>query len=240
MISKFDLHIHSKYSYDSIMRPEKIIKVAKQKGLTGIAITDHGTIEGGLAAKKCSKDFIVIVGAEIKTEEFGDIIGLFLNEEIKSREIWCVIDEMKDQDGIVVLPHPLRDHTNIFNGNLLNKIDAIEGYNARTGIDENIKAKEFADKSGLPAIAGSDAHFYGEIGLAKTIVEDASSEEDIRRSILSDHIAGIEGSQTSIYYRGGSRVLTDIKKGRIYRLPYTIMRVSFKGAKACLSKIVER
>ena len=72
---RYDLHVHSKYSYDSFTSPEKIIKVAKKRGLDGVAITAHGTIKGGIEAPKIhkDKDFQVIVGAEIKTEYWGMI-----------------------------------------------------------------------------------------------------------------------------------------------------------------------
>ena len=80
---KLDLHIHSKYSSDGVLDPEKIVKIAAKRGLNGVAITDHNTIIGGLKAKNYeTEDFKVIVGSEISTER-GEIIGLFLKEEIK-------------------------------------------------------------------------------------------------------------------------------------------------------------
>ena len=89
-----------------------------------MAITDHGTIQGGLATRVSSPNsFIVIVGAEIKTE-FGDIVGLFLNEEIKSHRINEVIDEISDQSGLIVLPHLFREHNlNMLDDKLIEKID---------------------------------------------------------------------------------------------------------------------
>lgn len=44
---RFDLHIHSGYSFDSLLDPKRIIKKAIKKNLNGIAITDHNTILGG-------------------------------------------------------------------------------------------------------------------------------------------------------------------------------------------------
>jgi predicted metal-dependent phosphoesterase TrpH len=44
---KFDLHIHSKYSYASFSDPLKIVKVTKRKGLDVISITDHDNISHG-------------------------------------------------------------------------------------------------------------------------------------------------------------------------------------------------
>ena len=51
-----DLHIHSKYSYDGILEPKDIVKIAIKKGLDGIAITDHNTVKGALEAKKYEYD----------------------------------------------------------------------------------------------------------------------------------------------------------------------------------------
>lgn len=101
---KFDLHIHSKYSYDSLLRPGTIIKVAKKKGLDGVAITDHNTIRGGVEVLKVNKDddFVVIVGSKIKTE-CGDVIGLFLTDEIRSRVFADVVGEIRSQGGLTVL-----------------------------------------------------------------------------------------------------------------------------------------
>ncbi|PKP56990.1 MAG: hypothetical protein CVT88_09505, partial [Candidatus Altiarchaeales archaeon HGW-Altiarchaeales-1] len=126
---QFDFHIHSMYSYDSISKIPDIIKRARMKGLSGIAITDHETIKGAKIAEKYSNDdFIVIVGCEINTE-MGDIIGLFLNEEIKSRKSLSVIDEIKGQEGTVVLPHPFRGHKwNLISSDILENIRIIEGF----------------------------------------------------------------------------------------------------------------
>lgn len=172
---KVDLHIHSKYSFDSILEPEKILKVAKKRGLDGIAITDHNTIKGGLEAKKINEDqnFFVIVGSEISTES-GDIIGLFLNEEIKSRNSMEVIKEIKEQGGITVLPHPYKGHKNI--EEIAKHVDMIEAYNARTSTELNEKAYNLARRLGKPTLAGSDAHLYREIGLAATQKDNHESE----------------------------------------------------------------
>ena len=78
---KYDLHTHSKYSADGFLEPEKIVETAMRKGLSGIAITDHNTINGALKAKKYeTNDFKVICGSEISTER-GEVIGLFLSSD---------------------------------------------------------------------------------------------------------------------------------------------------------------
>ena len=83
-----DFHTHTYHSYDSYMKPKKIIRIGKARGLDGIVICDHNTIKGGLETQKinCDKNFTVIVGAEIATD-VGDITGIFLTKEIESRKV---------------------------------------------------------------------------------------------------------------------------------------------------------
>ena len=78
---KLDLHIHSQYSEDGIGSPEEIIKNLKRRGLQGMTITDHNTLEGSLKAIKIApKDFIVIPGVEISTLD-GHLIALNIRKQ---------------------------------------------------------------------------------------------------------------------------------------------------------------
>ena len=45
------------------------------------------------------------MGSEISIKR-GEVIGLFISEEIISKNFLEVIDGIKDQSGLVVLPHP--------------------------------------------------------------------------------------------------------------------------------------
>ncbi|MGD0534044.1 MAG: PHP domain-containing protein [Methanoregula sp.] len=182
----FDFHIHSKYSYDSLLSPGTIIKRAIAKGLDAVAITDHNTIKGSSVAKSIMPDSLLIVtGAEIATN-YGDLIGLFLNEELQSRIFEEVIDEIRDQGGVVVLPHPCR-RKKFPPQSLLSKIDILEGINARTSESDNTRAQKFAETLRKPIIAGSDAHTIFEIGNAWTSIpnEPNLDEEELRRKILN-------------------------------------------------------
>ena len=68
-----------------------MVKKAIEQGLSGIAVTDHNTIRGGVEAKKYeTSDFEVIVGSEIMTDR-GEVIGLFLSEEVKSKSFMFFI-----------------------------------------------------------------------------------------------------------------------------------------------------
>ncbi|AKJ39835.1 PHP domain-containing protein [Methanosarcina barkeri] len=183
----FDLHVHSLYSKDSLLKPDEIIKISESKGIDAIAITDHNTIFGGLKAKSIVQDSVmVIVGSEIKTD-FGDLIGLFLNEEIKSRVFLDVVDEIKEQDGIVVLPHPYR-RKRFPTIEMLKNVNVIEGINGRTSDELNSKAQSLAKKLNIPSVAGSDSHFSFELGnLINCIRVSYCEEEELRKQILSNN-----------------------------------------------------
>jgi hypothetical protein len=180
---KYDFHTHSKYSADGQAEPEVMVKKAIKQGLLGIAVTDHNTIKGGLEAKKYeTSDFEVVVGSEIMTDR-GEVIGLFLSEEIKSRSFMDVMDEIKDQNGFVVVPHPfdtIRGKSVFPKEEDAHFIDNVEIFNSRCVLrNYNKKAANFAGKNGVNIIAGSDAHFLREIGSGGVVTES----EDIYEAV---------------------------------------------------------
>ena len=184
-----DFHVHSCYSPDSLLRPDSIIKTAKRRGLSGVAVTDHDTIRGGIETLKLAKDeedFIVIVGAEIKTN-IGDLIGIFLEREIKSHEFSEVASEIRQQGGIVILPHPYRTFPSLDtqNSEVISNVDLIEGFNARAKSNVlNLKAQELGLKAKKPLTGGSDAHFAHEIGKGVTLFGDIPLQQDAIRTAL--------------------------------------------------------
>jgi len=212
---KYDMHIHSKYSSDGILDVKEIVKMAKKRGLNGIAITDHNTIKGGIEAKKYETDDLkVIIGSEIMTEK-GEIIGLFLSEEITSINVQVVIDEIKDQNGVVIIPHPfdqMRHSSFQPEDEDMKFIDCVEGFNSRCLFQKyNKKAKEYAKKHDLVITAGSDAHFLNEIGNAGIITEI----EDIREAFLEKDI-NIFGKSSSYLNHGFTKALKLWRKTNSY------------------------
>ncbi len=172
---KYDLHNHTHYSPCSSLKPEILLKLTKRRGMNGIAVTDHNSIKGALKVKKLNrdKDFEVIIGDEVRTN-YGDILAFYIHEEIKSRNLFSVIDEVKAQGGLIAIAHPFRISINpILNfrypiPKIKAKIDAIECFNSRMLPGNNEKAQKLAKKLEIPGIGGSDAHFRFEVGKAHT------------------------------------------------------------------------
>jgi predicted metal-dependent phosphoesterase TrpH len=181
---KYDLHMHSIYSRDGAIKPADMVRIAKKRGLNGIAVTDHDTIRGGLEVQKLRpKDLDVIVGTEIKTDR-GDVIGLFLNEEIKERGHAEVIEAIRRQGGIAIVPHPfdsMRGSAFWLKDGDARKIDAVEVINARCVLKRsNMMADNYADAYHICKVGGSDAHFGAEIANAGTLVPEG---EDLAGAI---------------------------------------------------------
>jgi predicted metal-dependent phosphoesterase TrpH len=112
----------------------------------------------------------VIPGEEVKTDNQGEVIGLFLREEIpRGMSFGDTIAAIREQDGIVYVPHPFdRMHAIPSPATLhryLPELDVFEVYNARLLFDAyNDEALRFAKKYGLLAGAGSDAHVLQGVG----------------------------------------------------------------------------
>jgi hypothetical protein len=193
---RFDLHIHSKYSKDCTLEIEEIFRTAEGRSLDGIAITDHDTIQGGLEAQRKERDVEVIVGAEIKTDR-GEIIGYFLEEEVRARTFREVVEEIHDQGGVTSLPHPfdtLRSASFEPKDEDVPFFDWVEVFNGRCLWDGfNEKARAFSRTHGLGIAAGSDAHTLEEIGVGGVI---ADSLQALRRNGGQE----IFGQRSPIYH----------------------------------------
>jgi predicted metal-dependent phosphoesterase TrpH len=209
---KLDLHVHTTHSKDSNSKTQDVIKVSKKKGLNGIAVTEHNTIKGGKKAQKLNKDpeFTIIVASEVHTDK-GEIIGYFLNEEIKSRNLYEVIDEMRSQDAVISIPHPydpLRFSSLKPDKEILKRVDCIEAFNARCIFSRfNKNAKILAEKNNIGMTAGSDAHTLQEIGAGGVILPENS---DIRKEILKNQITF--GNASPVYVHIYSTMAKIMKK----------------------------
>ena len=212
---KADLHIHTKYSGicrfwklkfpDSVEEPRNILKVAKKRGIEIVAITDHNTIRGGVEAKKLEKEFgvEVIVGSEVMTTE-GEIIGLFLNEEIpKGLSSEETIELIKEQDGLAIAPHPYSPICKSLGDKIFNlDLDGVEVFNAyhRDGIVNNIALNKVIKnyyKKPFAFVGGSDAHIARMVGNAYTVFE-GNSADDLYEAIVKKRTT-FGGRATPLY-----------------------------------------
>lgn len=182
-----DLHIHTSYSKDGESSVTQILTAAKAGGLDAIAITDHDTMDGYMAAREIQTDVLVIPGVEISTRE-GHLIALGINSvPDQSQSILETIEQVKKAGGVVILPHPFHRYRHgaaLKCRDAINAADAIEVYNSRYVIPHaNQRAMRHARDLGKPAVAGSDAHNARFVGYGRTLIDAEKDVESILQAI---------------------------------------------------------
>jgi hypothetical protein len=191
-----DLHCHSSASFDSLARAEDLVRVAAERGLTHIAITDHERVDAAMRARDAAPEGItVIVGEEIRTTG-GDMIGLYLTEAVApGMSPAATAAAIRAQGGLVGIPHPFdrfrKSGLHLAAAAALDELarlaDYLEVHNARVPFgDANTKSAELAHRLGMPGVAASDAHSTLEVGVAYTIAPwPIRSAEELRMALGS-------------------------------------------------------
>lgn len=185
-----ELHCHTCYSPDSLMRPAQLVRLARRRGLDRLAVTDHNTIQGALACAKLDPA-LVIVGEEILTTE-GELLAYFVEQEVPAGLTpAAALGALKSQGACISVSHPFDRHRKgAWSLEALDRIrphvDAIEGFNARAISERpNQRAAAYAAEHGLLQTAGSDAHAGLEVGRG-TLRTPPFEDADGMRAALAD------------------------------------------------------
>jgi hypothetical protein len=204
-------HLHTRHSFDSLLPAHKIVARTRELNIDALIVTDHNTIRGSLECKQLSQGNppLIVVAAEYQSEK-GDIIGLFLKEEIRSRESEVIVRQIHEQGGLVVIPHPFKGHK--LDDQLLASADILETYNARCSPEENEQAARLAANWKRPGIAGADAHCYPELGTAVNEYSGThvGNESELRTLLMNAPGRPITRKASPIY-RPYSQIIKAIK-----------------------------
>ena len=211
-----DFHIHTRFSRDSILTEERFIKVAIERGLTHVAITNHNNVEGAIAVRDkvaelgLTDKLTVILGEEVSTAD-GEVVGVFLTKTIpRGLSAKETADEIHRQGGLVSIPHPFDPFraSHIKEGPLRNladvgKIDMLEVFNCRVTLQRhNQEAAEFAQRYGIPGIAASDSHSSFEVAMAFNAMPAFDSGEELRTSLAENEW---HASRSSVFIHATTR-----------------------------------
>lgn len=174
-----DIHVHTHLSDDSKTAPEKYVEavIKSGAGLGAICFTEHRRFPrdpevGRIYAELADNHGIVIIkGVEADTD-LGHLLVFGLNDEVLRRfdmehrmlKSAHLIDVIHKEGGIAIPAHPFRDsgygvrleEMVAKHGTALSAIEAINGQNTPA---QNEHALAAAEKLGLTALGGSDAHF---------------------------------------------------------------------------------
>ena len=167
----FDMHIHTSLSPCSSLPVEAAIIRAGKRGLDGICITDHHTMDVRHAIPEGiqGNGICVIFGMEYSTSR-GDFLlfGPFeaLPPDLPADRLLQTVDQ---NGGVAVAAHPFRgvrpvDEQIIADG----LCGAVESINGRNTPLENRAVESWQHCYQLTACGGSDAHTVDEVAAVAT------------------------------------------------------------------------
>lgn len=184
-----DTHVHTVHSGDSPTTVKEAIKSAKERGLDGIAITDHDSVDGLDKALQISEDedFLILPGIEVSSKH-GHILGLGVRELIPSKmTAEDTVKKIRENGGVAISAHPFSLDPKPFS--ILNaNFDAVETFNSKRYVGNRF-AKKYAKDNNLNKTGGSDAHFPDEIGLAGIKIDCKPFEDEVIKKIREGKVS---------------------------------------------------
>ncbi|MCX6656409.1 MAG: histidinol-phosphatase [Candidatus Bathyarchaeota archaeon] len=203
---RIDLHVHTRYSRDSVNNFDDINGHCRDLKLDGYAICDHDSLEG--LGKSESGGLVVIPGLEVSAK--GAHILCFDPVEVVPSGLSIVetVERIHAQGATAILAHPYAIPRSFVRFREVERsgFDAIEVINSAQLPFGIVTAynRGLAEKLGLPQTGGSDSHIPETFGRSYTVVEADSREPD-------DIIEAIKKGRTRVVGAGisfGERLLT--------------------------------
>ncbi|MGD8834448.1 MAG: PHP domain-containing protein [Desulfobacteraceae bacterium] len=211
----FDLHIHTTLSSCSQLDVADAITQASARGLDGICITDHNTMEVRHLLSEGIQDngLCVIFGMEYCTAQ-GDFLLFGPFETLEPNLPADLLLNFVDQSGgVAVAAHPFRkgrslDPRIIDQG----RCCAIESLNGRNTPSENLAVEQWRQHFDLTECGGSDAHCVEEVAtFATRFFAPVRTRFDLV-DLLKNRLCRPEICTQSLPFRqgAGSRVLEPV------------------------------
>lgn len=187
---RLDMHVHTHFSPDGFTDPRAVLRRAEERGLDGLAITDHDEFDPVRYERLCSEtDLLLVPGQEVTTTD-GHVLAYFIESEIESfRSPEAVVEDVHAQDGLAVFAHPYRlaeDHSE----KRMRLFDGVEQFNARSGnpddpLSPNGRTAERLEVfDDLPVTGGSDSHLPWTVGNGWTVLDAEPTLPSVRNALL--------------------------------------------------------
>ncbi len=183
---RIDLHIHTRpKSPCSAIDPSALLEAAARAGLDAICLTEHQNRWSPDEVNEVArgKGIRVFQGNEITTNQ-GDILVFGYDQDLRGVvPIQDLRKEVETAGGLMIAAHPFRGfllfgitqlQLDVEQGckrTVFQHVDGLEILNCKVTDPENDMARRVAERLGLLAVAGSDAHRLDEVGRYVTVFE---------------------------------------------------------------------
>jgi predicted metal-dependent phosphoesterase TrpH len=178
----YDLHCHTNLSPDAPLTIKELVKTAKERGLDGVAITNHNKIYNG---PENINGIDIIPGIEVDVEGGVHLLGYFVEKKIeKNKNFQETVKRIHLQDGFAIWAHPLRKE-GVFEENkeAVCFVDGLESGNAMDLKSHQKKGGAICRENGLLSTAGSDAHVKGQVGTAVLKVHSKITKSNFKEVV---------------------------------------------------------
>jgi hypothetical protein len=202
--TRIDLHVHTRNSGDNEADPEETVERAIERGLDGIAVTEHYSYAASEHAEALAEKYrgriMVLRGVEFSAAEghclvFGADTDRWGMKYAPVRDLVRIVGEA---GGVVIPSHPYRGGNSI--GELvldLPGIGGVEGCNGANMHAMNVRAIETARRLNLPYTGGSDAHSPLEVGSCYTAFDGIVTPELFLERLRHGRFRGVDARKLS-------------------------------------------
>jgi predicted metal-dependent phosphoesterase TrpH len=188
----YDLHCHTEKSSDCPAKIKDIVRIAKERGLDGLAITDHNQT---YKKETCIDGIDIIPANEIDLKNGSHLLAYFVNSDFPEKmSLKQAVSEIKKQKGYAVLAHPFRREHGRFRNRSQEGIEQdlriVDGIEAGNSSDSDqaresaLKLKKDYPEKNFFLTAGSDAHMAGRIGFSVVAVKEKLNSNNFSQALL--------------------------------------------------------
>jgi predicted metal-dependent phosphoesterase TrpH len=199
--------------------------MARRESLDFLLLTDHNTIRGASALAEYAKGKGLLIEVPLAAEyhtDHGDLIAAFVEREIVARRLDEFVAEVREQNGLILLPHPFVNHDDV--DTLAAHADLIEVFNSRASALANAAAAELATRHHKPRYWASDAHL--SVSLPHVIVA-VDGDETLKASFLHGRLRAeraMPSTRTEIVLSQLVRVVKQRDVKRVLQAPWRLLR----------------
>jgi len=194
----FDLHVHTRISPCSSLDLKDILTHARSRGLDGVCITDHDTMDiRNFCLEGLQRDGLCIIfGMEYSTSE-GDFLIFGPFEEVpRGLSAKEILTEVNEAGGVAIAAHPCRKARPTKEYVIREGYCRIvEGINGRNQEHENQMALSLYQNYPVSFVGGSDSHTLEELGGVATRI-------GCKIRTRSDLIKALKDVNFSLHARG--------------------------------------